>query len=408
MRSSRWFMPRTAGLVHLQVWPVILIMAFFVVEARAGLAVDSVLNKYTLYGRRGISIGDRANTAKDSSLKGAWVGSDGIIDLKGLNNIGSSITTRELLFEGNGQDTVMGKTDVRDSLSVVGASNIFHGLVNVEKSAYLAQYDSLQKGLYIGNGPLRVSQWALGHVWNGIAIPKEFWNTKSSWSSADGAVPGVYWNAVQAHEPYGMVFPDTSLSVGSSNVGGTDWHWQNNVFKCEDQLAYTGVALTTAQCRDTVLPEEGGITVGILQPGSYGDLHLVNGATLYLGEGVYAFNSISMEPSGSRPTALLALQPHSKRTVVYIGNALSIGASSVRSMIARDRFRPVRRRNHDGLFQGGRPHLQQLPRSVGHGGGAVQYRLREAGLSPLRSDLCRFDRHRQRLQGNRRRLYSLV
>jgi len=333
-RSSRWSLPRAVGLVHPRMWFVLSLVAFCVGEVQAGLSVDSILNKYTLYGRKGISIGDRANTAKDSTLKGAWVGSDGIIDLKGLNNIGSSITTRELLFEGNGQDTVMGMTDVRDSLSVVGASNIFHGLVNVEKSAYLAQYDSLQKGLYIGNGPVRVNQWALGHVWNGIAIPKEFWNTKTSWAPADGAISGVYWNAVRPHEAYGMPFPDTSLTVGATAVAGSAWQWQKKVFKCGDQLAYTGSALTASQCRDTVLPEEGGITVGILQPGSYGDLRLVNGATLYLGEGVYSFNSISMDPSDSVPTALLALQPHSKRTVIYIKTKLDIGASTLRSMIA--------------------------------------------------------------------------
>jgi len=337
-RSSRWplILP-----VFVKILRVSAFISFLLPSVLwADLSVNDTLNKYTLYGRKGISIGDAANTAKDTSFKGAWVGSDSIIDLKGHNNIWSTITTKELVFEGNGQDTVMGKTDVRDSLSVIGAANIFHGIVNVEKSAYLAQYDSLQKGLYIGNGPVRVNLWALGHVWEGHPISKDFWNTKTSRISSDGLIPGVHWNDVQPHEPYGMSFPDTTIStVGTTNVGGSNnVIWDNKTFQCGFQQTLTGKSLSLAQCQDTVLSEEGG-SVGVLQPGNYGDLSLSTGTTIYLTEGVYSFHSITMAAGGTRPTMLLSLQPHGKRTIVYIRNSLSISATNanVRSVIAPSR-----------------------------------------------------------------------
>ena len=327
-RSSRWplILP-----VFVKILRVSAFISFLLPSVLwADLSVNDTLNKYTLYGRKGITVMERANTAKDSTLKGAWVGSDGLIDLRGANcNIGSNMNSKELHLV-NGQDSIMGKTDVRDSLWGGSHSLTFCGLLNVGGSVFLAEYDTLKQGLYLGSGPLRVNSNAPGHVWNGVAINS--WE-KTSWGPLDSTLPGVYWNSVRPHEAYGMPFPDTSIAVGTIAIGTGNADLKDQALTCTQMNA----ALTGAQCRDTVLAEEGGAHVGVLQPGHYGDLKLSSGTTVYLGEGVYSFGSISMPPSTTvRPTMLLALQPHSNRTVVYVHKSLTIDASpsNMRSIIA--------------------------------------------------------------------------
>lgn len=296
--------------------------------SHAALVVDDSLNRYSLFGRKGISIDDRANTAK-----GGWVGSDGVITAEGDDTISSTVTTKDLVIQGNGNTRVVGHTDVRGYLSIRGDLITFDSLVQVRDSVRLWYRDSFKLGLNVLNGAFRLPEWARN---NHITWANDNY---ASGTTPDPGLVTTYtkgtafgrlnWVNTMSHHVYGLPFPDTTIpAAGSLNIGGSGSAFQNTTWKCASNTTYGGSALPASAC----------LNDSTLAPGTYGNLELTYGSRLYLSEGVYTFNSIKMEcgTTPAYPTLLLASQPTGLRTVIMTRNGLTLGntAGSARTIIA--------------------------------------------------------------------------
>jgi|GEM_PF-5429086 len=287
----------------------------------AALTVHDSLNRYSLYGRKGIQIDDRATTAT-----GGWVGSDKIISLAGYNVVNGRVTTQRLWLKGNPQDSLKSYVDVRGSLvqEMSTSKAYFDSVVNVNDSTLIGQESKMQRGLYTSGGPLIFKQdWINNNSFEGSVFSNN--STSTYWSPT--AIAGVHWNSVQPHNTTSFSFPDTTLSIGSLNISSNASYFQEKTWKCLDNFTQ-GVG---------VVPDPNCLNDSILLPGSYGDLTLTYGERLYLTEGVYTFKSISIaNGQNGKPTMLLALQPNGLRTVVLVQGSIAIGnaPANLRTIVA--------------------------------------------------------------------------
>lgn len=271
-----------------------------VVSAWANLTVDDSLNRYSMYGSRWITFDDRASTAI-----GGWIGSDSLVSFSSNNSIRSVLTSGKDLMVRNGGDTVSGIVNLgRDLTSPNGTfwNAKFLSLVNVKGQVNIQWNNMFDGGVAMGGNRLTVGQWN----WN------EFNHTRftSNWQTQYTpplAIAGLQWQTVLPLPRTGYVLPDTNFAVGTINItGGLA---QGRTWRCNDE------PVGIPGCIDSILP-----------PGAYGDVKVPYGVTLYLGEGVYKFNSLTMQSSlGTVPTRVLALQPTGSRTVVLLANGLTVG-----------------------------------------------------------------------------------
>jgi hypothetical protein len=285
------------------------LLAAFAVAAHANLTVDDSLNRYSMYGSRWITFEDRSSTAN-----GGWIGSDSLVSFSARNTIRSVLTSGKDLMVRNGWDTVTGVVNLgRDLSSPDGTfySAKFNSLVNVRGVVNLQWSNTFDGELAIGGGRLTMGQWLNGTNRNVFAGTPFTNNSANTLFTSPRAISGVRWNTVLPSPRTGYVLPDTNFNYGTIAItGGTA---QGRTWRCGDEPASSG--LGNLGCRDSVLP-----------PGAYGDVVVPFGVTLYLGEGVYKFKSLAMQPSlANSPTRVLALQPNGARTVILLANGLSVG-----------------------------------------------------------------------------------
>ncbi|MEK7391894.1 MAG: Calx-beta domain-containing protein, partial [Fibrobacterota bacterium] len=188
------------------------------------------------------------------------------------------------------------------------------------------------KGPVHAGGQLTVGAWNHNYF-NGSDF---FNNSASTTFNAPATLPGLTWGANPKAIPYSAwTFPDTTFATAAINIatsfttpkdGSGKYRWT-----CGSNAAAGGadlVALNLCSPNDTVLP-----------PGNYGDVNLWYGSTLYLGEGAYSFNNVTLPPSsGTDSTRLLAHQPNGVRTVMLIKGKLDAQASGRLNVIAPESY----------------------------------------------------------------------
>lgn len=268
-------------------------------EAGADLTVGDSLNRYSLFGLERVSIGYRANTAQ-----GGWVGSDYFV-LQGENSIRSQVTAGQFDVVGT-LDTVWGHIRVNRNMGGAGFYNArFDSGASVRGTVAMQHNVRIDQGLKIGGGSLVMDAWANP---SNVFAGNPFNNGATTSFTSANTIPGVSWTAEPAVDLY-LTLPDTAVTPGTLAI--TD-PGQDRTWKC---AANPQQPVPGCFAADSVLP-----------PGRYGDVTVRFGATLYLGEGVYEFNSLTMQNSTvANPTRLLALQPNGARTVVLVKNGVTIG-----------------------------------------------------------------------------------
>lgn len=283
---------------------VVRLLALCAVAAQAALTVDDSLNRYSMYGTRWITFQDRSSTAN-----GGWIGSDSLVSFSANNVVRSVLTSGKDLMVTNGGDTVTGIVNLGRDLSspngtFYGAK--FRSLVNVRRQIHLQWNNEFDGGVALGGGRMTLGQWN----WNAFGANR-FNSGIETVFTPPRNIPGVRWNTVLPLPRTGYVLPDTTFAVGTANItGGLA---QGRTWRCNDEPAAAGLA--NMGCRDSVL-----------QPGAYGDVVVPFGVTLYLGEGVYKFKSLTMQSSlMNSATRVLALQPNGVRTVILLANGLNVG-----------------------------------------------------------------------------------
>lgn len=270
----------------------------------ANLAVDDSLNRYSMYGSRWITFQDRSSTAV-----GGWIGSDSLVSFSASNHLRSVVTSGKDLMVVNGGDTVDGVVNLGRNLSSPNGtfwSARFRSQVNVRGNVDLQWTNTFDGGLAIGGGRMTLGMWN----WNTFGTAP-FYSGNQTVFTAPRNIPGVQWNTVLPLPRSGYVLPDTNFAVGTLDIAGGSAF--GTTWKCAEEAA--AATLRTMGCVDSILP-----------PGEYGDVQVQYGRTLYLGEGVYKFKSLSLQPSlTSSPTRVLALQPNGARTVILLANGLNVG-----------------------------------------------------------------------------------
>lgn len=268
--------------------------------ARADLLVGDSLNRYSLFGLERVSIGFRANTAA-----GGWVGSDTFL-LQGNNSIRSQVTAGQFDIAGTA-DTIWGHVRVNRNMGGVGFYNArFDSGVSVRGNISMMHNVRIDQGLKMAGGTMSMDAWANPkNVFAGNA----FDNGPTTTFNSGTAIAGVAWNGAESAVDLALTLPDTVVTAGTLTISDAV---QDRTWKC---AANSGGTVPGCAAGDSVLP-----------PGRYGNVTVRFGSTLYLGEGVYEFGTLTMENSTIlNPTRLLALQPSGSRTVVLVKNGVSLG-----------------------------------------------------------------------------------
>jgi hypothetical protein len=326
-----------AGAFRAPIFAIAAILGMWTAGASAAnLTVADSLNRYSLYGRLLISMGDGANTAA-----GGWVGSDSSIIVKGNNSLRSTVTSGDSIYMDNGgPDTVWGRTIVGRYL-YAKYNDHFDSTVYVGDSAFLGHSDSLAS-LRMGRtwgGQFRMDEWGYDTFANVSQRGANASNSapKSLFTSSD-VVAGVTWNANPPKPYVAFDFPDTSLASGSINIVATANEYQNATVTCAGartndvgsiiSVASGAMAGVSSCVQDTFTDSGKTVIAAVLPPGNYGHLELTYGTNLYLGEGVYHFSKIVLACGSGRATRLLAIQPHGARTVIVTDSGLSTGSTA--------------------------------------------------------------------------------
>ena len=276
------------------------LVASIAASVSAGLTVGDSLNRYSLFALERLSIGYRANTAQ-----GGWVGSDYFL-LQGENSIRSQVTAGQFEVVGT-SDTIWGHVRVNRNMMGAGFYNArFDSGASVRGDVSVQHNVRIDQGLKLAGGTLSMEAWANP---SNVFAGNVFGNGAATTFTSSNTVPGVSWNAAEPAIDLNLQIPDTTITTGTLAI--TD-PGQDRTWKCAANPLQPVPACVAG---DSVLP-----------PGRYGDVTVRFGSTLYLGEGVYEFNSLTMQNSTmANPTRLLALQPKGARTVVLVKNGVTLG-----------------------------------------------------------------------------------
>jgi len=295
--------------------------------ASAGLTVDDSLNRYSLYGRKIVKLEYSASTSK-----GGWIGSDSLVQIDAMDTLRSTVTSGKDFQINNGADWIWG--DVRVARDMGGSAmynDSVMGTTYVGRNLTMAQLNILKGRVYTG-GQLTVAAWNHNYF-NG----SDFFNNSAGTNFVTPTtVPGLTWGVRPEATPYAAwTFPDTTFSMSSINIA-TNFTTPKDAsgkyrWTCGSNAAAGGadlVALKICATNDTILP-----------PGNYGDVNLWYGSTLFLDEGAYSFNKVTLPPSsGTDSTRLLARQPNGARTVILIKGKLDAQASGRLNVIAPENY----------------------------------------------------------------------
>lgn len=304
--------------------------------AHADLVVDDSLNRYSLYGRRGIQIDQYAKTAR-----GGIVGSDVLVRLGGDDTVLAPLLSAGDVVLMNNVGNNWFRDVVRVGRNLTGSQplhdHVFDSAVFIRNDLGMLQHNNRFKGpVYIGNS-LNKETWANTNVFNGATFTN---NNQSSFSSPE-VISGVTWGVRPETAiptiPAGMSWPDTTFTPGTgitiksgpnSPMSGGVRRWT-----CGTNSANGGsdlLGLGICQPNDTVLP-----------PGNYDQMDIWFGSTVYVGEGAYSFNFINLQNalSNSATTRLLAVQPNGLRTVLMTRNGLQVNPSGSFNIIAPEKYR---------------------------------------------------------------------
>ena len=304
-------------------------------QVEAAIQVHDSLNRYFLFGRRGVDIDYRATTAA-----GGWVGSDVVVSMDGYDTIRSVVTSGgRVYFENN-------KTEVWDRIRTNGDfltpdGNRFRSSVYVGGEVRTTNKENrFEDSLYIGGGHFRQPAWGVYYFGPppGVLSPN-LGVADVTPATTPIMSDRIVWNMpAKAVVATGIALPDTTFQTATDL--GYQRHVQTNFntplsgglgrWTCGSNQAAGGSDLS-AWCKpgDTILP-----------PGRYGRLDLWYGTTIYLTEGVYSFDSIVLRNSltGTVPTRLLAVQPNGLRTVILTHKGLESSASGARNVIAPEKY----------------------------------------------------------------------
>jgi len=293
----------------------------------AGLAVDDSLNRYSLYGRKIMTMESGASTSQ-----GGWIGSDSLVQIDAADTLRSTVTSGKDFQVNNSGDWIWGDVRVANDLGGVAMYNdSIMGTTYVGRNLIMAQLNILKGRVYTG-GQLTVAAWNHNYF-NGSDF---FNNSVSTAFSSPASIPGLTWGVQPQATPYSAwTFPDTTFSASSVSIatsfttpkdasGKYRWTCGSNAMAGGSDL----VVLHICKTNDTILP-----------PGNYGDVNLWYGSTLFLGEGTYAFRNVTLPPSsGTDSTRLLAHQPNGLQTVILVKGKLDAQASSRLNVIAPEDY----------------------------------------------------------------------
>jgi len=295
--------------------------------ASAGLVVDDSLNRYSLYGRNLVQFEHAA-----SSSAGGWIGSDSLVQIDANDTLRSTVTSGKDFQINNSGDWIWG--DVRVANDLGGASmynDSIGGTTYVGRDLTMAMLNIFKGRVYTG-GSLTVSAWNHNYF-NGSDF---FNNSVSTTFSSPASIPGLTWGVQPQATPYSAwAFPDTTFSASSVGIatsftsskdasGKYRWTCGSNAQAGGSDL----VALHICSTNDTILP-----------PGNYGDVNLWYGSTLFLDEGTYSFNNVTLPPSsGTDSTRVLARQPNGLQTVILVKGKLDAQTSSRLNVIAPENY----------------------------------------------------------------------
>lgn len=303
-------------------------------EARASLTVDDSLNRYSLYGSRGVQIDYRATTSV-----GGWVGSDKVVSLQNADTIRSVVTSGNQVIFGNNQNYIWNETRLKGNLSIVDGSHFQSSVYCGGTVTATNQFNWFQDSLFIAGGHFYQPPWPAVQQFgptqtNSPAIANDVTPSTSPQLSSRlvwGTRPATNVFAIPSW-PDTVISPTAGVNVKTSNLspnsgGSPRWTCGSNRLAGGSDLVSLGICAD----QDTILP-----------PGSYDQVDLWFGSTLYLGEGIYHFNFINLQNavSGNASTRLLAVQPHGARTVILTKNGLSVKPSgSAYNVIAPEKYR---------------------------------------------------------------------
>src|ERR1035437_7281532 len=303
------------------------VLAFAARETYANLTVDDSLNRYSLYGRKIMKIEYAASTSQ-----GGWIGSDSLVQIDATDTIRSTVTSGKDFQINNGADWIWGNVRVANDLggatmyddSIMGSTYVGHNLT-------MAQLNILKGPVYTG-ATLTVAVWNHNY-YNG----SDFYNASAGTSfNSPTSIPGLTWGVRPEATPYSAwTFPDTTFSTSSITIITSFTTRKDGTGKCR---------WTCGSNKDAGGSDLGGMGIcatadSILPPGTYGDVTLWYGSTLFLGEGAYTFNNVTLPPSsGTDSTRLLARQPNGARTVILVKGKLDAQASGRLNVIAPESY----------------------------------------------------------------------
>ncbi|MBK9579188.1 MAG: hypothetical protein IPO40_19130 [Fibrobacteres bacterium] len=305
-------------------------------EVSAALNVHDSLNRYFLFGRRGVDIDYRATTAA-----GGWVGSDVVVTVDGYDTIRSVVTAgNRVVFENNNSE-IWDRVRTNGNLFLPDGNRL-RGSVYVGGEVRTTNKDNrFEDSLYIGGGHFRQPSWGVyyfgpapGTLSPNLGVADVTPTTIPIMSDR------IVWNMPpKAMVTTGIALPDTAF-LTASDVSAQPRNVVTNFstppsggvgrWTCGSNQAAGGSDLAGfCNAADTILP-----------PGRYGTLDIWYGTTIYLTEGAYSFDRIILRNSSTptNPTRLLAVQPRGLRTVIMTRNGLDAAPSGARNIIAPEKY----------------------------------------------------------------------
>lgn len=307
-------------------------ICFLTESAWADLNVDDSMNRYSLFGKRGIQMDQYAKTAK-----GGFVGSDVVLRIGGDDTLlAPMLSAGDLVMNNIGNNWY--KEVVRVGRNLTGTTSwhnqTFDSVVYVGRDLGMLQHANVfKKQVNVGNSLIKET-WANTNSFNGVPFTQ---NGQSVFNSPY-SISGVNWGVTpQTVIPVNMPWPDTTFTPRAgvdiktgplSPVSGGSRRWS-----CGTNAASGGsdlVLLGICQPNDTVLP-----------PGNYDLMDIWFGSTVYIGEGVYSFNFINLQNAlgNGATTRLLAVQPTGAHTILLTKNGLKVNPSGSFNIIAPEKYK---------------------------------------------------------------------
>lgn len=315
---------------------VALVGCFSAASAAPPLVVHDSLNRYFLFGKRGVDIDYRSTTAA-----GGWVGSDVVVSMDGFDTIRSVVTSGSRVFFENNNTEVWDRIRTNGNF-VTPDGNRFRSSVYVGGEVQTSNKDDrFEDSLYIGGGHFRQPAWGVYYFGPPPGVQSPNLGVADVTPATTPIMSDrIVWNMpAKMAVTTGIALPDTVFQTATdlgfarhvvtnftTPLSGGSGRWT-----CGSNVAAGGSDLS-AFCKpgDTILP-----------PGRYGRLDIWYGTTIYLGEGAYSFDSITLRNSvgPTVPTRLLAVQPNGLRTVILTHKGLEATASGARNIIAPEKYR---------------------------------------------------------------------